>query len=118
MTSTARSRIEDLRERIRAGGAAHYYDGRDGEELSDDDQEHLLAFSKQHDLFSSEYSDDWHEKLLRHCTIMAERVGGLSDALEDRDTAEELVAYANGLNSPETQRNYRVTLRMFGTRVL
>lgn len=91
---------------------------RESELLSDDDRENLLAFSRQLAVLSTEYSDKRHVKLLRHCTIMGEKVGGLTDALAERDAAERLVEYANSYPSVETQRDYRVALRMFGMRVL
>lgn len=47
---------------------------------------------------------------------MAQEVGGLADALEDRNAAEQLVAWINTekADSPETNKDYRVTLRQFG----
>jgi len=71
----AADRIETLRDRIESS-----------EEMDDDDREALLAFSDELFLRASQYSDHRHEKLLRHCTRMAEEVGGLADALEDIDT--------------------------------
>lgn len=91
---------------------------RESDDLSDDDRENLLTFSDQLALLPDEYSDKRHVKLLRHCTIMGEKVGGLTDALTNRDAAERLVKYANSYPSVETCRDYRGALRMFGTRVL
>ncbi|WP_254271657.1 tyrosine-type recombinase/integrase [Haloarcula marina] len=109
MVSDKRQLIDRLRDRIQTS-----------ESLSDEDRESLLAFSDALDtLGQAEYSDDRHEKLLRHCTIIAEEVGGLSDALEDKSAAEEIVRWINQeYDNPETNRDYRVALRMFGTRVL
>ncbi|MCU4716624.1 tyrosine-type recombinase/integrase [Halapricum hydrolyticum] len=128
MASDYATELKDLRERIRAGGAAHYYRDENGdylggkdrsdEELTDDDRENLLKFDQQLALLDSEYGEARRVKLLRHCTIMAEKVGGLTEALTDREAAEPLVAYANSYKSVETRRDYRVALRMFGTRVL
>lgn len=39
--------------------------------LADADREVLLDFSDRLDLLPSEYSTERHEKLLRHCAIMA-----------------------------------------------
>ena len=53
-----RTQIENLRERIRAGGAANYFDSDEyeGYTIADDDAESLLEFSDQLDLLKSEYS--------------------------------------------------------------
>lgn len=107
MASGYKKKLDDLRERI-----------EQSESISEDDRENLIAFDRQLSLLDSEYSDSRREKLLRHCTIMAEKVGGLTEALTDREAAEPLVEYANSYPSVETRRDYRVALRMFGTRVL
>jgi len=107
MVSDYAAELDRLRERI-----------RESDDLSDDDRENLLAFDRQLDLLDSEYGDARRVKLLRHVTIMGEKVGGLTEALDDREAAEALVAYANSYESVETRRDYRVALRMFGTRVL
>lgn len=87
------------------------------EDLTDADREALLAFSDELYLRSAKYSDHRHEKLLRHCTRMAEAVGGLADALEDRSAAEDLVRWINKTyDNEETNRDYRVALRIFGKR--
>jgi hypothetical protein len=49
------------------------------------DREQLIEFSRRIELLKEEYSDHRHLKLLRHLTRMAENVGGLADALEDRE---------------------------------
>lgn len=108
----AREQIEGLRERI-----------QDSDAISEDDQEVLLEFSRQLDLLTSEYGAFRHEKLLRHCTIMAEGVGRLADALESREAAEEIVAWINterGLKdyAEETNQDFRVAIRVFGKRTL
>ena len=87
-------------------------------DLDEEDREILLAFSDRLGLLKSEYSAQRHEKLLRHCTIVAEKVGGLADALEDRDQAEKIVRWVNRkYANEETNKDYRVALRMFGKRV-
>ena len=85
---------------------------------SDADREALLAFSDRLALLRSEYSVDRHEKLLRHCTIAAEKVGELAAALEDRTAAETLVKWVNReYTNEETNKDYRIALRMFGKRL-
>ncbi|MFO7834108.1 MAG: tyrosine-type recombinase/integrase [Halohasta sp.] len=107
MVSDYAGDLDRLRERI-----------RESDDLTDDDRESLLDFDRQLSLLDSEYGEARRVKLLRHCTIMGEKVGGLTEALDDREAAEALVAYANSYESVETRRDYRVALRMFGTRVL
>lgn len=69
-------------------------------------------------MLSSEYSTHRHLKLLRHCTIVAENVGGLAAALEDREAAETIVRWIHReYDNEETNRDYRVALRVFGRRV-
>jgi integrase len=102
-----RKQIENLHERI-----------RNSTEISDTDRELLMAFSDRMDLLKSDYTDHRHDKLLRHCTIMAEKVGGLADALEDQDAAEDLVRWINRTYDNEyTNHDYRTALRMFGKHV-
>ncbi|MDL5361310.1 site-specific integrase [Halalkalicoccus sp. NIPERK01] len=106
MTENPGQRIDALRERIQAG-----------EEISSADQETLLAFSDRLRLLSSRYSDHRHEHLLRRCVRMAEEVGGLADALEERSAAEELVKWIHReYDNEETNRDYRGSLRVFGKR--
>ncbi|MDB2247414.1 tyrosine-type recombinase/integrase [Halorubrum ezzemoulense] len=120
-----RSRIENLQERIKKRSELIEEEPEEDDypQIKDDDAEALLEFSKQLDLLSSEYSDYRHEKLLRHCVIMAEQVGGLSEALEDRDAAEDIVRWINTERSTEdyaedTNHDYRVAIRIFGKRTL
>lgn len=117
MTNNPREAIRNLREQIAASDA-----------LTDRDRENLLAFSDRLDLLQSEYSDQRHEKLLRHCTIMAGQSNiipddelpdvELSAALEDGEVADDLVRWVNDRYSvEETNRDYRVALRVFGKRL-
>lgn len=102
-----RDRIDTLRERI-----------RESDDVAQPDAAALLDFSDKLDLLGTTYSDLRHDKLLRHCTRMAEECGGLSDALDDRDAAETIVAWINRTyDNEETNRDYRVALRVFGKRV-
>lgn len=64
------------------------------------------------------YSDYRHEKLLHHCVIMAEKIGGLADALENRQSAERVVQWINTKRdtpefSEETNQDYRVPIGIF-----
>ncbi|WP_135852585.1 site-specific integrase [Halorussus salinus] len=103
-----RDSVETLREKIENGE-------RDIDQQADRDA--LLEFSRTLDLLSTEYSDYRHLKLLRHCTRMAEHVGGLADALDDRDAAEDIVAWINRTyDNEETNRDYRSAIRVFGKR--
>lgn len=107
MVTNPRRQLENLHDRIETS-----------DELDDDDREALQEFSDRLALLRSEYSTQRHEKLLRHCTIAAEEVGGLADALDDRDAAEELVRWLNReYTNEETNRDYRIALRMFGKRL-
>jgi len=106
MTDPA-TQIENMRERI-----------RESDDISDDDRKVLLEFSDELYLLQQQYSDHRHLKLLSHCTNMAEKVDGLADALEDRDATEELVRWINRTyDNVETNRDFRVALRVFGRRV-
>lgn len=99
--------IERLRDRVRESG-----------ELSEEDRQSLLDFSDRLFLLKTEYSNYRHEKLLRHCTIMAENVGGLTEALTDRRAAEEIVEWINrNYENEETNRDYRSAIRVFAKRV-
>ena len=106
MTDPA-TQIENMRERIETS-----------DEISDADRELLIEFSDELYLLQTKYSDHRHLKLLSHCTNMAETVGGLAEALEDRDAAEEIVRWINRTyDNVETNRDFRVALRVFGRRV-
>ena len=120
-----RDRIENLQERVkkRSGLSEEPPDDNEAPSISVDDAEALLEFSKQLDLLNSVYSDYRHEKLLRHCVIMAEQIGGLADSLESRDAAEDIVRWINTERgtpeyAEETNHDYRVALRIFGKRTL
>lgn len=102
-----RKQITNLRDRI---------DGSD--DISEEDQKLLLEFSDELDLLKSKYTDHRHNKLLRHCTIMAEEEGQLSEALEDTDAAKDLVRWINlNYDNEYTNHDYRTALRVFGERV-
>lgn len=108
MDGDPRQRVDDLCEQLQTGS-------RGG---TDPDRSVLLEFSDQLDLLSSQYSDHRHEKLLRHCTRIAEECGGLAEAVEDRDAAENIVRWINrSYDNEETNRDYRSALRVFGKRL-
>ncbi len=116
----SRSRIENLRERVKKKSQQSY---TDKDKINPEDAEKLIKFSDQLDLLNSVYSDYRHEKLLRHCVIMAEETGGLAAALESRDAAEDVVRWINTERaspeySEETNQDYRTALRVFGKRTL
>ncbi|PAU83189.1 integrase [Halorubrum salipaludis] len=102
-----RKQIRNLQDRIEKSS-----------DIKKEDKEILLAFSDRIDLLKSEYTDHRHNKLLRHCTIMAEEVGGLADAFEDRSAAEDIVRWINRTYDNEnTNSDYRTALRVLGKRV-
>lgn len=106
--------IEALRDRIRGD----VDDPEEARDVSDEDAESLIEFSKQMELLASEYSDYRHLKLLRHCVRMAENVGNLTDTLEDRDATEDVIRWINTqYENEETNRDYRSAIRVFGKRV-
>jgi len=82
--SDTRAKVESLRERI-----------QDSNDISEQDREVLLKFSDIIYLLKSEYTDHRHDKLLRHCTRIAEEVGGLTDSIEDQGAAEDIVRWIN-----------------------
>jgi len=91
-------------------------------DVTDDEADLLLAFDDRMALLPSEYGSQRREKLLRHCTIVAEGDGNdLAAALEDRDAAEAIVQWIHDEydpeGTPETNKDYRIALRMFGKRV-
>ena len=107
MTDNPAGAIETMRDRLEGG---HY-------DVSEADQQLLLDLSNEIRLLGpSKYSDHQHEFLLRRGLAIAKAVGGLADAIEDRDAAEEIVGWINSeqTGSPETNKDYRVALRNIG----
>jgi integrase len=99
--------LENLRERVEAA-----------EDMDEDDRDALLAFDDALTLLNSNYSTYRHVKLLRHVTILAERVGGIDAALTDREAAEAIVRWINrNYDNEETNQDYRVALKVFGRKV-
>jgi len=111
MVTNPERRLEMLQDQLETGDR----------DLSADDRELLLAFDDRLALLSSEYGTQRREKLLRHVTKMAEGVGGLQAALEKRSEAEDFVRWIHDehpkTDSEETNKDYRVALRMFGKRL-
>lgn len=68
----------------------------------------LTDFSDRIRLLNSTYGDARHDKLLRHRAIMAEEVGGVARALEDRGAAKEVVRWIHKEHSGSTNQDYRV----------
>lgn len=100
------TQLDTLRQRI-----------EESDDIDDADREALLAFDDALSLLNSEYSTHRHLKLLRHVTIMAEEVGGVADALEDREAAEDIVRWIHrNYDNEETNQDYRVALKVFGRR--
>lgn len=107
MVDGAQKRITTLEDRI-----------QNSDTISEADRQVLDAFNDRLHLLSNQYSPQRHEKLLRHCVIISEKVGGLADALDDRDAAEEIVRWINRTyDNEETNRDYRVAVRVFGRHV-
>lgn len=108
MPSDPAQQVNTLRDKIRTGDRG-----------SQADRGALLEFSDTLFLLQSEYTHYRHDKLLRHCTRISEYApGNLSDALTDREATEAIIAWINGTyDNPETNRDYRTALRVFGKRV-
>ncbi|WP_226024009.1 hypothetical protein [Halomicrobium salinisoli] len=107
MTRNADRRIENLQDRFERG-----------EGMSKADQEVLQAFDSRLALLGSQYGKERREKLLRHGVRIAEVVGGLADALDDKRAAEDIVRWIHDTyDSEESNRDYRVAFRMFGKHV-
>ena len=107
MADRQREELTRLQERI-----------ADSDALTPADREILEAFDRELALRTSEYSTHRHLKLLRHCTIIAEEVGSLADTLTDKTATKDILQWINQTyDNEETNRDYRVALRVFGRRV-
>lgn len=85
-------------------------------DVAEDDAQILLDMSDQIQLLGeSRYSAQRHEFHLRRNFTIAKAVGGLANALTDREAAEDIVRWINTAqnDSPETNKDYRVAFRMF-----
>jgi hypothetical protein len=85
-------------------------------DVSAEDAEAILAASDQVFLLGdSKYGIQRHDFFIKRWYMMAREVGGLADALEDRDAAETLVRWIHRTyDNPETNKDYQNALRMFG----
>jgi hypothetical protein len=116
MTNSPSRRLKFTRETIATHG-----------DLADPDRDLLQDFDRQ--LGLRQYSTERHLKLLRHCKTLGgvvETSKGpdetpdvtLAATLEDREAAEEMVAWINRqYDNEETNRDMRVALRMLGKHV-
>jgi len=105
MGNDYRRSITRLRERCRESDA-----------IDDADGDALLAYSRELDaLGQAQVGNASHEKYLMRLVKMAEEVGGLADALTDRDPAKDLNAWINTVyENPESNKTARDSLRSFG----
>jgi integrase len=94
--------IENLHDRIKTS-----------DEISDEDASLLIDFSEQLGLLRTKYSDFRRRDLLARCTRIAENVGGITEALEDREAAEDIVRWIHRNYENEwTNADYREALRL------
>jgi integrase len=103
--------VDRLREKLEAGE-------RGG---SPRDRDALLAFSDRMKLLRETYGWHRHLKLLRHATRISEHAPvDIVDACEDREAAEQVLTWIHDTydldETPETNQNYRVAIRIFGKR--
>ncbi len=84
------------------------------------DAEAILDAHRQMELLGrSEVSANQHSDVLMRSVKMAREVGGLADALEEREAAEEIVRWIHReYSNEETNRGYRQCLRAFGRHAL
>lgn len=104
--------VDVLREKLETGD-------RGGSEA---DREAILEFSDRMSLLRETYGWHRHVKLLRHCVRMSELCPvPIVDALDDRTVAEKIVRWIHAEydldETPETNQNYRIALRIFGKRL-
>ncbi|RDZ53089.1 integrase [Haloferax sp. Atlit-4N] len=110
---TEKEQAQHLREQLKTGE-------RGG---SDTDRDALLEFSDRLKRMREEYTWHRHLKLLRHSTIASEQAPvDLVDAREDPDACQQLVDWIHDKydidETPYTNQDYRVAVRIFGKRTL
>lgn len=94
--------IENLHDRIKTS-----------DEISEEDASLLIDFSEQLGLLRTKYSDFRRRDLLARCTRIAENAGGITEALEDREAAEDIVRWIHRNYENEwTNADYREALRL------
>lgn len=76
-------------------------------DISSDDQDALREFDNQLTLLGSQYGKQRREKPVRHCVRIAENVGGLAAALEDRDAAVDIVRWIHDTYDNEESNRVR-----------
>lgn len=108
MAQDAADAVERLRERL-----------DESDDIGETDADVLRQFSDRiYVLGPSKYTDERHKFHLMRLVKVAEVVSDgdtLAAALGDRDAAEQLVSWVNRTyDNPETNRGYRMALRMFG----
>ncbi|WP_348613594.1 tyrosine-type recombinase/integrase [Halobaculum rarum] len=105
--TTPETQLENLRDRIESS-----------HKIDDGDRESIREFDDALTLMKSNYSTYRHLKLLRHVTILAERVGGVNAALTDKEAAKNIVRWIHrNYDNEETNQDYRVALKVFGRHV-
>jgi integrase len=109
----SKSQVKSLREQIA--------DGERGG--SDRDRDALLEFSDRLRRMREEYTWHRHAKLLRHSTIASEGAPvDLTDAREDAEACRDLLDWIHDTydieETPYTNQDYRVAVRIFGKRTL
>lgn len=112
-------RLDALKRQIK-GDPDDLKDHEEPRDVNDSDRDTLLDFDRRLRLLDSEYGDHRREKLMRHCTLIAENVrpGVLTEALDSRGAAEDIVLWVKSEYDNEyTKKDFRVALRVFGKRV-
>lgn len=91
---------------------------RDG--MSEADAEAILDAHRQIELLGrSEISASHHSDVLMRSVKMAREVGGLANALKNKQAAEDIVRWIHrSYDNEETNRGYRKCLRAFGRHAL
>jgi len=105
MGNDYRASINRLRERC-----------QESEDIAPPDAEVLLEYSRELDaLGQAALGDATHEKYLMRLVKMAEEVGGLAAALDDKDAAKKLNSWINDIyQNAESNKTARDSLRSFG----
>ncbi len=105
MTRDPRASIRRLRTRIDESDA-----------ISAADAAALRRYTHELDsIGQSRIGDQQHDKCLMRLVRIAEEVGGLADALEDKTAAKEIAGWINAqYDNPETNKTYRDAFRSFG----
>lgn len=103
--------IENLRDRLKTN-----------DDILDRDADAIRNWSRNIELIPEKYSVHRHHKLLTHLVLIAEGdCASLSDALDDREAAEDIVLWIHRnypkSNSEDTNRDFRGAVRMFGKRI-